>query len=467
MTTAVTGAETLEDKLEAERRREAIVPAIVLIFAAGKPCCEVVPVRAGAPVRLGRDKLGGRIFAFADGHVRLADGLVSGHHADVSHDGEAWTVRDNASRNSTYVEGQRVDGSVRLGAPTVLRVGGSIFLFVPDSVRFRRSSITIEGGRVRGLDTSALEAALESAARAGMNVLISGESGTGKEAMARRFHLAGPHCAGPFIDVNCAAIPLAIAEAELFGVRKGAFSGATADRPGIIAAADGGTLFLDEVGELELSVQAKLLRVLETRRVQAVGATTQRAVQVLICAATLRDLEAAVERGSFRADLLARLAQRPIELAPLRSRREEIPFFVQLILDQVGCKLPPSARFVEACVLRSWAGRNVRMLTTEVTLAAEAAGLAEAPEVSELHLRPERVMSTPPEPTAPLQSSAPVAIRTAREQLAARLLEAYKKTGNAIEAGKLVGLKKSRAYELLTELGVRPRKGDGETDGEA
>ncbi len=457
----VTNTETLEEKPEAARRREALMPALVLVFAANSPECHVHDAKAGPVHVLGRDP--GSTIRVVD------DKLVSGHHADVSYENDAWVVRDHASRNGTYVDGERVDGELVSANARVLRVGGTLYLLVRDFSRFIRGKVSVVDGRVRGPDIAQIEALVAAAARDGRSVLITGESGTGKEHMARVFYNAGTGSSGPFVDLNCATIQPSIAEAELFGVRKGAFSGATEDRPGLIVSADGGVLFLDEVGELELAVQPKLLRVLETKRVQAVGSTVQKPVQVLVCAATLRDLETAAEQGTFRQDLLMRLAQRPVHLPPLRDRPEEIPFFIELALAQWKSPIRPTARFVEACLLRSWAPTNVRALLNEVKLALDAALAAGAPELTDLHLRPER--PRPPTfsegallpslaPAPPTNSTTPPKRPPSPTEITSRkLLAAYEVSGNVAEAGKSVGLSRSRAYTLLAKLGVRFRPG--------
>ncbi len=198
-------------------------------------------------------------------------------------------------------------------------------------------------------------------------VLIRGESGTGKELVARALHFGGARKAGPFVAVNCSAIPEAMLESELFGHLKGAFTGADQTRRGLFVESDGGTLFLDEIGDMAPGLQAKLLRVLEDRAVRPVGADAPRPVDVRVVAATHQDLEARVQEGRFRKDLLFRLDVVPIHVPPLRERKDDIPRLVEHFLDRVR-RDHPATRLVRIApdlmarlVEHDWPG-NVREL---------------------------------------------------------------------------------------------------------
>lgn len=203
-------------------------------------------------------------------------------------------------------------------------------------------------------------------------VLVTGESGTGKELFARLIHELGPAAAGPFVAVNCGTLTRELADSELFGHERGAFTGASARRRGWFEEADGGTLVLDEVGELPLETQPKLLRVLETGRVRRVGGNGEVSVKVRLVALTLRDLPREVERGGFRLDLFHRLAGFELGLPPLRERCADIPALARRFLDELAAELGP--RTIDPAALarlacHDWPG-NVRQLRNVVRRAA-------------------------------------------------------------------------------------------------
>lgn len=204
-------------------------------------------------------------------------------------------------------------------------------------------------------------------ADAQVSVLLVGETGTGKGLVARALHARGSRASAPFVAVNCAALPENLLESELFGHVKGAFTGATASKPGLFVEADGGTLFLDEVGDMVPALQAKLLDVIERRSVRAVGATREQAVDVRIVSATHRDLRARVAAGLFREDLLYRLEGIAIEIPPLRLRKDDIPALVDKLLADARASNPKSVveRFsreaTDLLLAYPWPG-NVREL---------------------------------------------------------------------------------------------------------
>lgn len=209
-------------------------------------------------------------------------------------------------------------------------------------------------------------AQIESVLATDVSILIHGESGTGKELVAKAIHYNSHRRNGPFVDINCAAIPETLLESELFGHEKGAFTGATEKRPGKFEQADGGTLFLDEVGEMSLMTQAKILRVIQEKSFDPIGSKRKMQVDVRIIAATNKDLETEVKAKNFREDLYYRLAVFPIYLPPLRERREDIPLLVFHFLtkyaQEFGKKISTvSPKALEALLAHSWRG-NIREL---------------------------------------------------------------------------------------------------------
>jgi transcriptional regulator with GAF, ATPase, and Fis domain len=298
-------------------------------------------------------------------------------------------------------------------------------------------------------------------ATSGSSVLLAGETGTGKELFARAVHAASPRAKAPFVAVNCAAIPDNLIESELFGHLRGAFTGASAPRAGRFQAASGGTIFLDEVGELPLSAQAKLLRVLEQRTVCPVGSDNEIAVDVRIVAATHRDLEEMVARGTFRADLYFRLSVVPVELPALRERDGDIELLAEAAIRRVAQRggrlidLDASAR--AALNAYHWPG-NVRELNHVVE---RAVVLAEGDSLSAADLRlgesrqaPVLRVVPPPAPAAAITADEPDAtldLRTALEGLERRLIrEALQRAqGNRTEAAALLGLNRTTLVEKL------------------
>jgi DNA-binding NtrC family response regulator len=293
--------------------------------------------------------------------------------------------------------------------------------------------------------TSALDRAARVIPHAGVTVLITGETGTGKELLARAIHYNGPRRAAPFVDVNCAAIPEHLLESELFGHEKGAFTGATGMKPGLMQMADGGTLFLDEIGHLALTLQGKLLRALEERAIRRVGGTRPIPFDVRLVAATHVGLAAAVERGEFREDLYYRLNVVTIELPPLRSRTDDIVLIARHFLERFRREYDvPDATFshgaLDALTARSWPG-NVRELRNTIERAVLLANgpTIEASDVADPGLATsEHETSGLPFPTTISELS----------RAAARLMLERTK-GNKTEAARRLGISRPRLHRLL------------------
>ena len=288
-------------------------------------------------------------------------------------------------------------------------------------------------------------------------VLLRGESGTGKELAARAIHQGSPRAGGPFVAINCATLSETLFESELFGHEKGAFTGAVAQKIGKFEAADGGTLFLDEVGEIPIHLQARLLRALQERELERVGSTRTIKVDVRVIAATNRDLETGVAKGTFRADLYYRLNVLALELPPLRERREDIPLLARHFAARLGPRLGrPAADFtpeaLDGLLRYGWPG-NVRELANAVERAlvlGEGDWLRpeDLPEaVIEAGGRRER----PAGPVAPYHE----AVLRLKEELVLGAIE--QAGGNVTRAAELLGIHPNYLHRLLRNLGLRPR----------
>jgi transcriptional regulator of acetoin/glycerol metabolism len=350
------------DRAGQDSRRDDPAPGLVMISSAGQPKCLPTPFGRGA-LDLGR-------IAREDA-IAVDDDRISRRHARVVARGEGVQVTDLDSRNGTFVDGRRVSDGAFARLPRLLRVGQTLFRFAADVRPFARG-VEIAGRLVTGPTLRAQHKLVVRAASSGDTLLLTGPSGTGKEVAARLFHDAGGHQEGAFVAVNCAAIPPTLAERLLFGARRGAYSDATADAEGYVQMADRGTLFLDEIAELDPSVQAKLLRVLETREVLALGAAHARKVTLRICAATLKDLRAEVAAGRFREDLYYRIGRPEVSLPALCDRMEDIPWLVVAEIARISPRLSATSSFLERCALLPWPG-NVRELFREIRQAAQAA----------------------------------------------------------------------------------------------
>jgi two-component system response regulator GlrR len=298
----------------------------------------------------------------------LADPTVSRFHCEILVDERSVRVRDLESRNGTVVDGTRVgeawlrDGAeLRLGR-TALRVRlGDERVSQPLSQETELGSLC-----GRSVAMRATFSLIEKAAASDATVLLEGETGTGKEGAAEAVHLLSARRDKPLVVVDCAAIPAGLLESELFGHDKGSFTGATSRRTGAFAEAAGGTVFLDEIGELPVELQPKLLRVLERKEIRRVGTNQMERIDVRVVAATHRDLRAAVNRHSFRADLYFRLSVVRITLPALRDRPEDVPLLCRRLLQRMGASdgaidalLQPD--FLRALQLHPWPG-NVREL---------------------------------------------------------------------------------------------------------
>jgi len=301
------------------------------------------------------------------------------------------------------------------------------------------------------------------------SVLLLGESGTGKELIARSLHLQSRRADGPFVAVNVGAIPETLIESELFGYLRGAFTGASTDRPGLIESAERGTLFLDEIGDMPLATQVKLLRTLENNELRRLGDNNLRVVDVRVIAATHRDLLAEAEAGRFRHDLYYRLNVVQIELPPLRERREDVGLLASYFLDRASRRngRPPLRFAPEAEVLLErydWPG-NVRELENAIEHAvAVAEGTVVRPADLPTAVRTPRLLTrgTPlaaaalaavPGPAAAADDREGWSLARVEEEHIRRVLARHR--GNATAAARQLGISRTTLWRKLREYGIR------------
>ncbi len=323
--------------------------------------------------------------------------------------------------------------------------------------RYSFSSIVGTSGRMNSIFQT-----MARIARVDGTVLISGESGTGKELVARAIHYSGPRTDGPFVVVNCGAVPRDLIESEFFGHSKGAFTDARAETTGKFEMAQGGTIFLDEVGELPLEAQVKLLRALGEREIVKVGGTKTIPIDVRVIAATNKILDEEVHKGNFREDLYFRLAVLSLQLPPLRERREDIPLLCEHFFKKYRAELKKditavSSEAMEALLRYPWPG-NVRELENVIY---EAMVLSDDPVLAErsLPLRIRKGMAVPAEapasgtPGDTLRDAAQTAAGSAEKALIEKALR--DSGGNRTLAARSLGVSRKTLFNKIKSLGIR------------
>ena len=292
-------------------------------------------------------------------------------------------------------------------------------------------------------------ALMQRAAASDITVLISGESGTGKELVARAIHADSARQAGPFVTVNCAAIPETLIESELFGHERGAFTGATTKRIGKFEHAHRGTIFFDEIGDMQWALQAKLLRVLQERQIQRVGGTANIPVDIRVLTATNQNLEAAVEAGTFRKDLFYRIATFPIVVPPLRDRREDIPLLANHFLKKYTKHMVKSINAISPTVLRLLMQYDFPGNVRELENVIERAVLLETTELLQASNLPTQILAMIP--SQPILSFAnPTGILPFEEVERQTLAHALKAMGNNVtKAALALNIDRSTLYRKL------------------
>jgi DNA-binding NtrC family response regulator len=411
------------------------------------------------PDRGARASVGGgimRVGSSASNHLRLTDRAVSRVHCELRLRNRAVQILDAGSTNGTFAEGVRITDA-ELVPGSVFKVGSSSIRLEAANAptRVAISSRDHFGGLLGGsLGMRRVYAVLERLAATDTTALIHGETGTGKELAARAVHEASRRARGPFVTVDCGAIAETLIESELFGHVRGAFSGAHVERRGLFEEAHGGTLFLDEIAELPLSLQPKLLRVLEAREVRRVGANTSKPIDVRVLAATHRSLAQSVNEGGFREDLYYRLAVVEVELPPLRARREDVLTIAQRFYERfTGSEERMSDALSAAIQARSWSG-NVRELRNFIERSVTLGSVGDRPHHDPAH---------PPAEPAGGDALVPVhlPLKEARvawmDQFERRYAEALLKRtgGNVTRAAELAGVHRRSLQRLLASLGGR------------
>jgi DNA-binding NtrC family response regulator len=390
----------------------------------------------------------------------LHDRAVSRFHCDVSLQGGRAFVRDLGSRNGTLVDGVSIIHS-HLHSGAMLTLGRTQIRFDlgPDHVAIPLSGREQFGLMVgRSAAMRAVFVVLERAAESDATVLLEGETGTGKEVAAESIHRESTRREGPFIVVDCGAIPPDLLESELFGHERGAFTGAISARQGAFKAASGGTIFLDEIGELTADLQPKLLRALERREVKRVGSDRYEPIDVRVVAATNRNLRAEVNAQRFRSDLYYRLAVLQVRLPPLRERLEDLALLIENLLNHLGvadqAESAPlrSNDFIAQLARHPWPG-NVRELRNYVE---RCLAMRETPPLAETGTT---------EPAADPYLDLPVDVSQPMREARERLIRAFERkyieeilhrhNGNVTAAARASGVDRAFFYRLLYRHGMR------------
>jgi DNA-binding NtrC family response regulator len=433
----------------------------------GQPLEGDAPRRAELVVVEGRDE--GRAVALCEGReyrvgtasdceLVLTDERVSAHHLRVRPDGDGFEVEDEGSTNGTHYQGSRID-KARLPAGAVLKLGRTVLRLQPlAEVLDLPPSRARRFGELVGESLALRQAfaVLELAARSDVTVLLEGETGTGKELAARALHEASARRRGPFVAVDCGALPESLVDSELFGHVRGAFTGATSDRKGALARASGGTLFLDEIDGVSAAVQARLLRALEERAIRPVGADRELPLDLRLVVASQAPLPARVAEGRFRADLFYRIAVLHLRLPALRERREDIAPIVAELLRRRGMQPGPiEGPGLQRLCAHDWPG-NVRELRNAIDRAVALSPGAER----FLDLRLSLATQAPTHEPLAVRTDLPFAEAKAAviEALEHRYLgELWSQSdGNLSAAARRAGLDRKHLRTLLRRYGFLP-----------
>jgi DNA-binding NtrC family response regulator len=414
-----------------------------------------------------------KVGTHADNDLVLSDATVSRYHLEIRMRRDGIEVRDLDTTNGTKHGGAKV-GQVILIGPARLRLGKHTELDVEpvDSDVVLGEWIGDRFGGVLGTTApmKRLFALLAKAATTEATILLSGETGTGKEALAEAVHELSHRAKGPFIVVDCGSIPHELIASELFGHAKGAFTGAGADKQGLIEAASGGTLFLDEIGELALDLQPQLLRVLDRHQVRRVGETQATDVDIRVIAATHRDLRAMVRAGQFREDLYYRLAVVAAPVPPLRERKADIPALATWFAERMGRgTFAQSPSLIDQLERHDWPG-NVRELRNVVERALSLGDTS----LADLGDAPVRTGGTePPDGSSPVRAVGSIppgdVLELPFKEAKAALVESFERDyltallarhrGNISRAASEAGIDRNYIHRLVKKYGLEVDRG--------
>ncbi|MBN1774433.1 MAG: sigma 54-interacting transcriptional regulator [Deltaproteobacteria bacterium] len=447
-------------------------PGTVYLTVLHHSAVRMVPLPPGECLVLGRE---------AGVGLCLPDEGLSRRHAEFRRTGDRVVVTDLGSKNGTRVNGRRLAAARELRHGDQVRAGECSIAVVkvaplgparPPTLP-ARSEAAEEPGEVV-VEDPCMKQVFEVCGRiaqAFTSVLVLGETGAGKEVIARHIHRASPFRDGPFVAINCSAIPESVAEAELFGHEKGAFTGATERRVGYLESAHGGTVFLDEVTDLALPIQAKLLRVLDNRRISRVGTTHEAELDVRFVCATNQDVEALLASGRLRRDLYYRLGQFLVYVPPLRARPADVPALAAVFARRIAGRLGrPAPRFepetLDLLAAQPWPG-NIRQLRNVVERAVVLAqGQRIAPGLLDAVFQDEHPGATPGAGSTPTPARIPTAAElAARSSLDHRMRSIEEKMlldaldacdGNQTKAARLLGITRRAVIYRMAKYGIRP-----------
>jgi transcriptional regulator with PAS, ATPase and Fis domain len=377
----------------------------------------------------------------------LGDTAVSRRHLEVAVTADGVLVRDLGSKNGSFLGGARFT-EVTVGVGAVVRIGETeLRLTAGRGPQLEPSSATAFGPLLgRSLAMREVFAVLERVAASDAPILIEGETGTGKELCAQAIHAASQRAAGPLTICDLGATAPSLIESELFGHVRGAFTGADRDRDGAFVCAQGGTLFLDEVGELDVSLQPRLLRALERRQVKPLGGREMVQVDTRVVAATNRNLVDEVQAGRFRADLYYRLSVLRVRLPPLRDRKEDLPLLIERFLHEQALDVTVSAEAQALLLDYDWPG-NVRELNNVIRRATSL--LAGERVITPRHLGIDEHIVTPER----FHEAKQFLVDGWEVDYLRRLLA--RTDGNMSRAARLAGLERAYLYRLVKKHGLR------------